>query len=142
MIDPDIFLNFLKQRRSIRKYQDTIIPDEAINMILDKISKIAIYGRFIKKAPLLIAIIGKIKQNPNWYVQDTSLVSMNMMLMAWSLGIGTCWIGSMDRDKVKEFLGLGKDDFILTVLPFGYIEGNIPKPTLRKELKIIIRTIE
>ncbi|GAI63869.1 unnamed protein product, partial [marine sediment metagenome] len=98
-------------------------------------------SKFMKRAPVAIAIVGKIKENPNWYIQDTTLVSMNMMLMAWSLGIGTCWIGSMDREKAKELLSLGKDDFLLTILPFGYIKGNIPKPTLRKPIEQIKKEI-
>ena len=63
------------------------------------------------------------------------------MLMAWSLGIGTCWIGSMDRHKAKELLGLGNDDFLLTILPLGYYK-KIPRPTLRKDLDEVIRIIE
>ncbi len=168
MIEPDVMLDFLKERRSIRNFLDKMISDKDIEMILEagrwtpsasnkqpwqfiviknkeflaKIAKTAIYGRFIKKAPLVIAIVGKIKQNPKWYIQDTSLVSMNMMLMAWSLGIGTCWIGSMNREKAKNELGLGKDDFLLTVLPMGYIKGDIPKPTLRKDLEKISKIID
>ena len=167
MIEPEQMLEFLKQRRSIRLYQDKMIPVEEINMILEagrwtpsasnrqpwqfiviknkeflqKIAKTAIYGKFVMRAPIAIAIVGKIKENPNWYVQDTSLVSMQMMLMAWSLGIGTCWIGSMDRNKAKELLGLGKDDFLLTILPLGYYK-RIPKPTFRKDLGEVIRIIE
>ncbi len=70
---------------------------------------------------------------------DTSLVSMNMMLMSWSLGIGTCWIGAMNREKAKEIIGLGKDDHVLTILPFGYIKGEIPEPTTRKTLNKIVK---
>jgi nitroreductase len=101
----------------------------------------AIYGKFIGTAPIIIAIIGKVNQNPRWYIQDTSLVSMNMMLMAWALGIGTCWIGSMNRDKAREILELGKNDFVLTVLPMGYIEGEIPKPKSRKSLEKITKVV-
>ncbi|MBA7659624.1 hypothetical protein ES703_67609 [subsurface metagenome] len=61
--------------------------------------------------------------------------------MAWSLGIGTCWIGSLDREKTKELLNIGKKDYLLTVLPLGYIKGDIPKPTPRKELKEIKKEI-
>ena len=167
MINSKELLEFFKNRRSIRIYKDKPIPDEEIKMILEagrwtpsasnkqpwmfiviknkekikKLTENAIYGKFIRKAPVVIAIVGKINQNPNWYIQDTSLASMNMILMAWSLGIGTCWIGSMDRKKAKENLGLGKDDFLLTVLPLGYIKGAIPKPTLRKSLDQITREI-
>ena len=167
MIDPKNLLEFLKNRRSIRKYQDKPIPDKDINMILEagryccsasnkqpwqfiviknrelisELSNFAIYGKFIKKAPIIIAIVGKIKENPNWYIQDTSLASMSMILMAWSLGIGTCWIGSLNRVKAKKILGISKDDFLLTVLPLGYIKGAIPKPTLRKNLDQITREL-
>ena len=167
MINPQELLEFLKSRRSIRNFQEKEIPDNELKMILEagrwapsgsnkqpwqfiiiknkeilkKISETAIYGKFIKKVPVAVAIVGKISENPNWYVQDTTLASMNMMLMAFSLNIGTCWIGSMDREKAKELLELGKDDFLLTLLPLGYIKGNIPKPTLRKNLDEITKEI-
>ncbi len=163
MIKPEEFLKFLKERRSIRTYFDKMISDEEVEMILEagrwtpsasnkqpwefltiknkeilkEISKSAIYGKHIKRAPLAIAIIGKIKENPDYYIIDTSLVSMNMMLMAWALGIGTCWIGALDRNAVKKILGLKENDYLLTVLPMGYIKGNIPKPSLRKDLNRI-----
>jgi len=109
--------------------------------MLKAISKKAIYGFHIKRAPLAIAIVGKINENPNYYVQDTSFVSMNMMLMAWSLGIGTCWIGALDRKAVKEMLDLDENDYLLTILPMGYIKGNVPDPTPRKDLSQISRKV-
>ena len=167
MIEPKLFLEFLKNRRAIRSFKEKKISDKEIEMILEagrwapsasnrqpwefivikneekkqKLAKLARYGGFIADAPIVIAIIGKIKQNPRWYIQDTSLVSMNMMLMAWALGVGTCWIGSMDREKAKKILGLGEHDFVLTVLPMGYIKGEIPKPTYRKKLEKIVKEI-
>ena len=167
MINPEEFLEFVKNRRSIRVYQDKQIPDNEIQMILEagrwspsasnkqpweffiikdkdmlkEISKNAIFGRHIKRAPLAIAIVGKKATSPNYYIQDTSLVSMTMMLMAWTLSIGTCWTGALDRKKVKELLGLDENDYLLTVLPMGYIKGNIPKPSLRATLDQITKEI-
>ncbi len=167
MINPEDFLEFIKNRRSIRSFQDKPIPENEIQMILEagrwapsasnkqpwefyvikdkevlkEISKNAIYGRHIKRAPFAIVIIGKKTTSPNYYIQDTSLVSMTMMLMAWSLGIGTCWIGALDRKAVKEMLDLGENDYLLTVLPMGYIKGSIPDPTLRKNLSQISREV-
>ena len=168
MINPEVLLNFIKERRSIRQYQEKEIPDDEIEMILEagrwapsgsnkqpwefivvkdkdiiqQIEKTASYGKFMKKVPVLIAIVGKPEINLKWYVQDTSLASMNMMLMAWGLKIGTCWIGTMNREKAKEILGLGKDEFLLTVLPLGYIKGDIPSPTPRKDMDEIKREIK
>jgi len=165
MIESEDFLKFLKGRRSIRSFQDKKISEKEIEMILEagrwtpsasnrqpwefivirnteileKLSKTALYGKFMKGIPLAIAINAKINTSPKWYLIDTSLVSMNMMLMAWSLGIGTCWIGAMNRDKAKEIIGLGVKDHLLTVLPFGYIKGEIPEPTSRKPLNKIVK---
>ena len=167
MVEPEEFLQFLKARRSIREFKEDQILEEHLEMILEagrwtpsainlqpwefvvikesevlgKISRMAFYGKFIKNAPVAIAIVGKIRTSSKWYIIDTSLVSMNMMLMAWSLGIGTCWIGAMNREKVKKVLGLEEYDYVLTVLPFGYIKGDIPEPTPRKPLNKIIRRI-
>lgn len=167
MIEPEVFLKFLKGRRSIRSFQDKSILDKEIEMILEagrwapsasnrqpwefiviknkeilnKLSKTAFYGKFIKTVPLVIAIVAKVKTSPKWYIIDTSLVSMHMMLMAWSLGIGTCWIGAMNREKAKQVIGLEENDYILTILPFGYIEGEIPEPTSRKSLNKIVKYI-
>ena len=167
MWHPEEFLEFLKGRRSIRSFQKEDIKEEHLRMILEagrwtpsasnrqpwefivikdknilqKISETAVYGKFFKRAPLAIAIVGKPTESPNWYQVDTSLVSMQMMLMAWALDIGSCWIGSMDREKVKHMLEIAKQDFLLTILPFGYIKGNIPNPTLRKSLEQIKKEI-
>jgi nitroreductase len=167
MINPEDFLEIIKSRRSIRSFQDKEIPNNEIEMILEagrwtpsasnkqpwefivikdkefitKVAETASYGRFMKQAPVLIAIIGKINENPKWYIIDTSLVTMNMMLMAWSLGIGTCWIGSMSRERARDVLGLEKTDYVQTILPFGYPKGKIPNPTPRKSREEIVKEI-
>ena len=167
MVEPEKLLEFIKHRRSIRSFEKTEIAEEAIEMILEagrwspsasnrqpwefivikdveilrNIASNAMYGNFVKRAPMAIAIVGKKNISPNWYVVDTSLVSMNMMLMAWSLGIGTCWVGSMDREEAKKILKLNEDDYLLTILPLGYIKGSIPNPSMRKSMEEIKREI-
>jgi len=53
----------------------------------------------------------------------------------------TCWTGALNRKKIKKLLDLGENDYLLTVLPMGYIKGIIPKPTLRKSLDQIKKEI-
>ena len=59
---------------------------------------------------------------------------MQLALAAWTFGIGTCFIGNINREKVKELLNLKKKDYLLTVLPLGYPYGDIPEPRPRKSL--------
>lgn len=167
-MEPKKLLHFIKNRRTIRCFKDEMISDKELNMILEagqwapsasnrqawkfiviknkdvieKLSEVAIYGKFVREAPVAIAIVGETHENPNWYIQDTTLASMNMMLMAWSLNIGTCWLGSMDREKAKEILRIQKDNFLLTILPFGYLRREVPETPPRKELDEITEIID
>jgi nitroreductase len=165
-MNPDEVLDLMKNRRSTRDFQDKPIPDEIIQKVLigaqwcqsannaqpwrliviknkeiiKKISDICSYGHFIKKAPIAIAIVGDKKQSPKWYIYDNSMLSHQICLLAWAYGIGTCWIGSMDRDKVGTVLKIQKTEEIITVLPLGY-PVNIGSST-RKALDEIVSTLE
>jgi len=162
-MEPSEVLQLMKERRSIRAFTQEPVPDDAIQMILEagrwcqsasnkqpwrfivvkdaelikKLCKAATYGNFIDKASVVIAIVANKKTAPKWYIYDTSMVSHQMCLMAWALGIGTCWIGAMDRDKAGTLLGLSSHEFLTTILPLGY-PASIPPPTSRKKLDEII----
>jgi len=51
---------------------------------------------------------------------DGALATQNFTLAAWALGLGTCWTGTMNREKVKEILDIPAEKNLLTVLPLGY----------------------
>jgi nitroreductase len=60
------------------------------------------------RAPVLILISAR-EKGP-WIVENCSLAAENMMLVAHSLGLGTCWIGFaqgyLNTREGKELLGL------------------------------------
>lgn len=156
-------LTLMKNRRSIRAFTDQIVSNEDIQKILEAarwcqsasnnqpwrfiviknkkiiedLAKLAPYGRFIKTAPIIIAIVADTTKAPKWYLQDTSMVSHQMCLMISALGLGTCWIGSMDRDAAAELLKLKKKEYLTTILPIGHYESH-PPLTNRKELEEIV----
>jgi nitroreductase len=51
---------------------------------------------------------------------DAGRVSQNMMLAAWSDGIGSCPNGTPDRDAVASLLGLRDGEELAIILTFGY----------------------
>jgi nitroreductase len=59
-------------------------------------------------APVLI-LISAAEQGP-WIVEDCALAAQNLMLCAYGLGLGTCWIGFaqnfLNTSKGKDFLDL------------------------------------
>jgi nitroreductase len=161
-------IRLLKERRSIRSYESKAIEEDILTKIFEttkmcmsarnrqpwtfyvirnkdlikKIAKECTTGPFASSAPLLIAIVGDKELSPNWYLHDTCFASLQLALAAWSYGIGTCWIGRINRDNVKKLLNLKESDDLLTVLPLGYPKGDIPEPRSRKSLEEIVKYID
>ena len=60
---------------------------------------------------------------------DAAIVCTHMMLEAASLGLGTCWVGMFNEEKVKEALGLPENVRVRDLLPTGYpADGAQPAP--------------
>ena len=57
----------------------------------------------------------------------------NAQLLAWDLGIGSCWKtpGFLDAPKFREALGVLPGERIISMLQFGYFD-EMPKPRQRK----------
>ena len=51
---------------------------------------------------------------------DVSIVCTHAMMQAWELGIGSCWVGYFDPEKVREAFGIPADEKIIALLPLGY----------------------
>jgi nitroreductase len=59
---------------------------------------------------------------PNYHFgeMDASIVCTHMMLQAWELGIGSCWVGLFNADEVAEVLGIPSHIRVAALLPMGY----------------------
>lgn len=90
-------------------------------------------------APLLIFVSGI--KSP-YAVYDCSMAAQNMMLAAYSLGIGSCWIGTavpVANDlKVKAELGVPEDHEVHAAIIFGYPKG-VPKTPLKRPAQVLKR---
>ncbi len=99
-----------------------IIWDDEVK---ERLSKLTIYGAMLRRAPVLIgvfleksAMYHQIKDH-----QSAGACLQNMMLMAYALGLGTCWLGEIlkNEDKVKEVLGLPPSGYeMVALLALGY----------------------
>lgn len=54
------------------------------------------------------------------YTVDVSIAVDHMTLAAWSLGLGTCWIGAFDEDRVRGILGIPGSVRVVALLALGY----------------------
>jgi len=51
---------------------------------------------------------------------DVGAAIENMILTAWEQGVGTCWLLSVEREKIREILRIPTDYRIDSVLALGY----------------------
>jgi nitroreductase len=133
-------------RRSIRRYEQKEIPKDVLDKILDagrqapsaanrqpwhfivvtdpeikkELSK-GMFNRFIKGAPVTIVgcahkdlIAGK------WSIVSTTIALQNMVVAAWAMGIGSCWIGDFNEEKIKKLLNIPKSWNIVALVSLGY----------------------
>jgi nitroreductase len=53
-------------------------------------------------------------------IQDTAAVTQNILLAAYGLGLGTCWIGAFKEDEVKKVVNAPEDMRPVAMIPVGY----------------------
>ncbi|NIP39283.1 MAG: nitroreductase family protein [Candidatus Dadabacteria bacterium] len=86
-----------------------------------------ISGRFISQAGFAFVVLTD--KSSKWFQIDTTRAAQNMALTAWSLGLGTCWIGRLDTEGIMKLLNIPDRWHVLTVLPFGYFNKNYVSTT-------------
>lgn len=51
---------------------------------------------------------------------DAAIVTTHMMLQAWELGIGSCWIGAFSPVEISKEFGIPANEHPVVILPLGY----------------------
>lgn len=92
-------------------------------------------------APVVLIVLAN--RNCATHVYDGSLFMGNMMLAAHSLGLGSCWIHrakeTFETKEYKDFLislGISEEYEGIGHCVVGYIDGDCPKATPRKEHRV------
>ena len=66
---------------------------------------------------------------------DAAIVCTHMMLEAAELGIGSCWVGYFNADRVSEILGLPDTVTVSALLPMGYPADDAKPLTLHSQYR-------
>jgi len=69
--------------------------------------------------------------------RDLAFACQNLVLSATGLGLGTCYIGMVNREKIKDILNIPKNYILPFVIIAGY-PAEEPKPTPRKSTDEIV----
>ena len=128
---------------AVRHFKDTPIPEPIVREIVEagrltasggnsqpwhfigvrdketlrRLGQLARTGPYIPQAPL--AIVVAMDRSP-LADSDGSRAIQDMILAAWSQGVGSNWVGFNSLPEVNRFLGMPEEVSVLAILPFGY----------------------
>ncbi len=123
-------------------------PLEVIVVTEEKERLIEATGRqqFIVDAPVVFIILSNNKDTVNRYktrgaelyhIQDTAASVQNVLLLAKSMGLDTCWIGAFDESMIKSLFSIPEGVRPVAIIPIAY--GDVdPEGPARKDIKEII----
>ena len=167
-------LDVIKSRHSVRRFTDKKVSDTDLKDILEaaqwapsgtnkqpwhfiiiknketqkKLADLLPWGKFIKNAPIAIAIIVQLKSL--WTILDGAIAMTHITLEATAKGLGTCWcacypnIGKKPEleKQVSDVLGIPEDlqpkMKLITITPLGYPSSDSIIETKRKNLSKIV----
>jgi nitroreductase len=108
--------------RNLQPWQFIVVRDRAR---LKEIGELCSTGRFVADSPAAIVVLKDVN-NKRWADIDCAQAVQNMANAGWALGLGTCWVGNFDMEKLAAMLGVPSGWGIFTVLPFGYRHPDHP----------------
>lgn len=156
----------VRERRSVRIYRDEPVPDELVERVMEAarwapsavnsqpwhfvvvreregrefLSRhsrlLFVRNRHVADAPVVIILCGDPRRS-RWFREDCTLAGANIMLVAHSLGLGTCWVGLFDAEPIKEYFGIPAHFEIVALITLGYPE-EVPAPPPRLPLESIV----
>ena len=157
-------IELLLNRRSVRKYKKDKIPQETLQRILEagryapsasntqpwhfivltdqKIKEQLSHRQwsgFIKDTAF--TIVGCAYEGTEyarkWSRVDISIALENMVIAAWGLGIGSCWVGDFDEAEARILLNVPKDWKIIALITFGYPDETPAAPPKKPISEIV-----
>src|SRR5438105_270765 len=128
---------------AVRQFKDTPIPEPIVQQILEaahltassmngqpwhfivvrnketlkRLGQLARTGPYIPQAPLAIVVA---MESSHFDISDGSRAIQDMILAAWSQGVGSNWVGFNNLPEVNPVLGIPEEVSVLAILPFGY----------------------
>ncbi len=101
---------------------------------------------FAKQSPVVIAVIGSLREGSVDVPYDLSAAVENILIEAHSLGLGACWVhgpvaSSRDAKKFKEILGIptGMGEYkVIAYVSIGWPAEARKHPRPKKELEELV----
>lgn len=150
----DIVMNNILTRASVRKFQDKVVEAEKVEkmlraamaaptavdkrpwhfVVVNEREVLDQLGGMLKRAPLGIVICGNMQKaldgdGREFWVQDVSAATENLLLAAHALGLGAVWTGAYPIkrrcEEISKVLNLPEYIIPLDIVVIGYPDGAV-----------------
>ena len=164
MSNTENLLEFLKSRRSIRKFKPQSPPRDLVLKAIDvarfapsarnsqpwrfiivedteiksKLASIHIYASPLKNAPLAVVVVCHVDESPTSYMLDCANATIYFLLAVHALGLGAVWIQTLRNiEEIRSILGIPENVIPVAIIALGYPDES-PSPKPRKPLEEVI----
>jgi nitroreductase len=147
-------IDIIFARRSIRKFKEQEIEENKLTKIieagmaapssrnikpwhlvtiterktLNRLAEAHPYGKMLFQATAAIAVCGDTNLSPDYWIQDCSAVTENILIAAAALDLGSCWLGCHPRKErvsaIKKILSIPDNVGVLSLIAIGYPAEN------------------
>lgn len=160
----------IRNRRSIRKYNDKSVEKEKVQKILEAarlapsamnrqpykilvVSKKEILSKINSacnqkwKAPIMLVMVSIPKEawfrddGEEYWKADAAVAMHQISLAAYAEGLGTCWIAAFEEKDIRKILEIDSDLRVVFLSPLGYPAENKGPIIKRKEIDTLVRYI-
>jgi nitroreductase len=91
---------------------------------LKKLSEAHPYGKMLAEAAAAIAVCGDMNVAPDYWIQDCSAATENILIAVTALGLGAVWLGCHPRPErvaaIRKILGIPEHFGVLSLLSIGH----------------------
>ncbi|MEM3737417.1 MAG: nitroreductase family protein [Candidatus Bathyarchaeia archaeon] len=128
---------------NVQPWEFIVVRD---NRYKDSLATAALGQSFISEAPVVVVVCADLERASWAYgqrgktlycIQDTAAATQNLLLAAYGLGLGACWVGAFDENLTKKILTIPDRYRPVAIIPIGY-PARSPHPTDRRSLKEIV----
>ena len=110
---------------NLQPWEFIVVKDEKIKK---ELAFAALRQDFIEKAPVVIVVCANIEKAEKYgergkrlyCIQDTAAAIENMLLTATSLGLGTCWVGAFEEERMRDLLHIPPNLKIVALITVGF----------------------
>jgi nitroreductase len=100
--------------------------------------------KFVGEAPVVIVACAETDGHimmcgQPCYPIDVAIALDHITLAAVQLGLGTCWIGAFDEDRVREIIGIPKEIRVVELMPIGYPSNPLAIEKKRLALNTVVK---